>query len=112
MWFSGWDDGKEHGNYYIVYWGYIGMMEKKNGNYCIVYCGYIGIMVKWKLLHGMLGDMFSFLKYEAWIKANYGLERFGVLAHEITALVIFRGARQLCLLQSSNPELPMLRPKP
>ena len=22
------DNGKEHGNYYIVYWGYIGIMEK------------------------------------------------------------------------------------
>ena len=26
-----WDDGKENGNYYIniVYWGYIGIMEKR-----------------------------------------------------------------------------------
>ena len=23
------DNGKEHGDYYIVYWGYIRMMEKK-----------------------------------------------------------------------------------
>ena len=23
-----WDNGKENGNYYIVYWGYIGIMEK------------------------------------------------------------------------------------
>ena len=24
-----WDNGKQNGNYYIVYWGYIGIMEKK-----------------------------------------------------------------------------------
>ena len=23
------DSGKEHGNYYRIYWGYIGIMEKK-----------------------------------------------------------------------------------
>ena len=23
------DNGKENGNYYIIYWGYIGIMEKK-----------------------------------------------------------------------------------
>ena len=34
-----WDDGKEHGNYFIVHWDYI------------VYWGYIGIMETRKLLH-------------------------------------------------------------
>ena len=24
-----WDHGKENGHYYMVYWGYIGIMEKK-----------------------------------------------------------------------------------
>ena len=30
---SFWDNGKENGNCYIVYLGYIGIMEKKNVNY-------------------------------------------------------------------------------
>ena len=40
------DNGKENGNYYIVYWGYIGVLEvlyrdhgKQNGNYHIVLNG-------------------------------------------------------------------------
>ena len=37
---------KEHGNYFIVYWGDIGIMEKEHGNYYIVYWGDIGIMEK------------------------------------------------------------------
>ena len=24
-----WDNGKEHGNYYLIYWGFGGIMEKK-----------------------------------------------------------------------------------
>ena len=39
------DDGKEHGNYYTVYLGYIGIMEK-NLETTIVYGGYTGIMEK------------------------------------------------------------------
>ena len=54
---------KENGNYSIVYWGYIGIMEeemetlcsilglsrdngKGSGNYYVVYWGYVGIMEK------------------------------------------------------------------
>ena len=31
---------RENGNYYVVYWGYIGIMEKLNGNYYAVCRGY------------------------------------------------------------------------
>ena len=39
---------EKNGNYYIVYWGYTGMMEngKENDNYYIVYGDFIGIMEK------------------------------------------------------------------
>ena len=39
---------EKNGNYYIVYWGYIRMMEngKENDNYYIVYGDFIRIMVK------------------------------------------------------------------
>ena len=39
------DNGKENGNYYIVYWGYIGIMEKKIET-TTVYWGYKGTMEK------------------------------------------------------------------
>ena len=40
-----WDNGKENGNYYIVYWGNTGIMEKKMET-IIVCWGNMGIMEK------------------------------------------------------------------
>ena len=34
------ENGRENGNYYVVYWGYIAIMEKLNGNYYAVCRGY------------------------------------------------------------------------
>ena len=33
---------EKNGNYYIAYWGYIGNNGKENGNYYIAYWGYMG----------------------------------------------------------------------
>ena len=40
-----WNNGKEHGDYYVVYWGYIGILEK-HVSFDIVYWGCIGVMEK------------------------------------------------------------------
>ena len=40
----------------IVYWAYIGVMEKTMDT-TIVYWGYTGIMEKWKLLYWVIGGL-------------------------------------------------------
>ena len=40
-----WDNVKENGNYYSIYWGHIGITDKKMET-TIVCWGYVGIMEK------------------------------------------------------------------
>ena len=44
VWLAG--SGKENGNYYGMYWDYVGIMEKTMETPIVIYWGYIGIMEK------------------------------------------------------------------